>query len=114
MLETTPDVDLARSRDLFAAGDLASSIDAAAAAAIVWTTAEDVGRGRLVSIIALTLAALLAIALFVAWVRSIRRRRRRFAARWVGRDAYGTLAATLDPPPPTVVGDEGHKGADLD
>jgi hypothetical protein len=114
MWETTPDADLARSRDLFAAGDLASSTDAAAAAAIVWTTAEDVGRGRLVSIIALTLAALLAIAFVVAWVRAIRRRRRRFAARWVGRDRYGTLAATLDPPPPTVVGDEGRKGADLD
>lgn len=114
MWEATPDADLARSRDLFAAGDLASSNDAAAAAAIVWVSAEDVGRGRLVSIVALTLAALLALALFVAWVRSIRRRRRRLAARWVGRDPYATLAATLDPPPPTVVGDEGRKGADLD
>jgi hypothetical protein len=114
MWETTPDADLARSRDLFAAGDLASSIDAAAAASIVWTTAEDVGRGRMVSIIVLTLAALFAVAFVVAWVRSIRRRRRRFGARWVGRDPYATLAATLDPPPPTVVGDEGRTGADLD
>ena len=114
MWEATPDADLARSRDLFAAGDLASSNDAADAAAIVWVSAEDVGRGRLVSIVALTLAALLALALFVAWVRSIRRRRRRFAARWVGRDPYATLAATLDPPPPTVVGDEGRRGADPD
>jgi len=114
MWEAAPDADLARSRDLFATGDLASSNDAAEAAAIVWVSAEDVGRGRLVSIVALTLAALLALALFVAWVRSIRRRRRRFAARWVGRDPYATLAATLDPPPPAVVGDEGRKGADLD
>jgi hypothetical protein len=114
MWETTPDTDLARARDLFAAGDLASSNDAAEAAAIVWTSAEDVGRGRLVSIIALILASLLAVALVVAWIRAIRRRRRRFGARYVGRDRYATLAATLDPPPPTVVGDEGRTGADLD
>jgi hypothetical protein len=114
MWEATPDADLARSADLFASGDLASSNDAAEAAAIVWVSAEDVGRGRLFSIIALTLAALLALALFVAWIRAIRRRRRRFAARWVGRDPYATLAATLDTPPPAAVGDEGHKGADLD
>lgn len=114
MWEATPEADLARSRDLFAAGDLASSNDAAEAAAIVWASAEDVGRGRLVSIIALTLAALLAVALFVAWIRSIRRRRRKFAARWVGRDPYATLAATLDPPPPSVVGDEGRTGANPD
>ena len=114
MWEATPEADLARSRDLFATGDLASSNDAAEAAAIVWVSAEDVGRGRLVSIIALTLAALLAVAFVVAWIRAIRRRRRRFAARWVGRDPYATLAATLDPPPPAVVGDEGRKGANPD
>ena len=114
MWEATPEADLARSRDLFAAGDLASSNDAAEAAAIVWVSAEDVGRGRLVSIVALMLAALLALALFIAWVRRIRRRRRRFAARWVGRDPYATLAATLDPPAPAVLGDDGRKGADLD
>jgi hypothetical protein len=114
MWEATPDADLARSRDLFATGDLASSNDAAEAAAIVWVSAEDVGRGRLVSIVILTLAALLALALFVAWIRSIRRRRRQFASRWVGRDPYATLAATLDPPTPSAVGDEGRKGADLD
>jgi hypothetical protein len=109
----TPDVALAQARDLFAAGDLAGSSDAAETAAIVWSTAEDVGRGRLISIVALTLAVLLAIALFVGWLRARRRRRRRFAARWVGPDPYATLAATLDPPP-AVVGDEGKRGADRD
>jgi hypothetical protein len=114
MWEATPEADLARSRDLFATGDLASSNDAAEAAAIVWVSAEEVGRGRLVSLIALTLAALLAVAFVVAWIRAIRRRRRRFAARWVGRDPYATLAATLDPPGSAAVGDEGRKGANPD
>ena len=114
MWGTTPEVDLARSRDLFAAGDLAASTDAAGAAATVWLSAESVGRGRLVSIGALVLATLLGIALFVGWLRNRRRRRRRFAARWVGPDPYATLAATPDPATPAVVGDEGRRGADRD
>jgi len=108
-----PGVPLAQARDLFAAGDLAGSSDAAETAAIIWSNAENVGRGRLISIVALTLAVLLAIALFVGWLRARRRHRRRFAARWVGPDPYATLAATLDPPP-AVVGDEGKRGADRD
>lgn len=114
MWGATPDADLSRARDLFATGDLAASSDAAEAAAIVWVSAEDVGRGRLVSIVALTLAFLLAVALFVGWLRGRHRRRRMFAARSVGPEPYATLAATLDPPPPAVVGDEGSRGADLD
>jgi len=114
MWGTTPEADLARSRDLFAAGDLAASTDAAGAAATVWLSAESVGRGRLVSIGALVLAALLGIALFLGWLRARRRRRRRFAARWVGPDPYATLAATPDPASPAVVGDEGRRGGDAD
>ena len=109
----TPELSLAQARDLFAAGDLAGSSDAAEIAAIVWSSAEDVGRGRLISIVALTLAVLLAIAFVVGWLRARRRRSRRFAARWVGPDPYATLAATLDPPP-AVVAEEGKRGADLD
>ncbi|MEX1168855.1 MAG: hypothetical protein WEE50_01805 [Chloroflexota bacterium] len=108
-----PEIALGEARDLFAAGDLEGSSDAAEIAAIVWSSAEDVGRGRLISIVSLTLAVLLAIALFVGWLRARRRHRRRFAARWVGPDPYATLAATLDPPP-AVVGDEGRRGADRD
>jgi hypothetical protein len=114
MWGTTPEADLERARDLFSAGDLAASTDAAGAAASIWVSAEDVGRGRLVSIGALVLATLLAIVLFVGWVRARRRRRRRFAARWVGPDPYATLAATPDPARPAVVGDEGRRGADPD
>jgi hypothetical protein len=114
MWGATPDADLARARDLFATGDLAGSGDAAGTAATIWVTADDVGRGRLVSIIALTLAVLVAVVLFVGSVRARRRRRRRFAARWVGPDPYATLAATLDPLPPSTVGDEANRGADRD
>lgn len=109
----TPDADLTRSRDLFAAGDLVGSSVAARAAATVWVTAEDVGRGRLVSIAALVLAFVLAVALFVAWLRARRHHRRRFGARWVGRKPYATLADSLDPPP-VGVADDGNSGVDLD
>jgi hypothetical protein len=91
---TTPDDELARSRELFASGDLAGSTAAAAAAATAWTSAEDVGRGRLVSIGALTLAALLAVILVGAWLRGRRRRHRVLAPGWVSEDSYATLAAT--------------------
>jgi hypothetical protein len=114
MWGTTPEADLTRARDLFRSGDLAASTDAAGAAASVWVSAEDVGRGRLFSIGALVLAFLLAIALIVGSVRARRRRRRRFAARWVGPDPYATLAATPDPAAPATFGDEGRRGADLD
>lgn len=114
MWGATPDADLARSRDLFARGDLAASTDAASTAATVWVSAEGVGRGRLISIVTLIVAFLLAVALFVGWLRARRRRHRRFATHWVGRDPYATLAATLDQPPPVVVGDEASRGADLE
>lgn len=113
LLGETPEVALGQARDLFAAGDLAGSSDVAESAAIIWSSAEDIGRGRLISIVALTLAVLLAIALLVGWLRARRRHRRRFAARWVGPDPYATLAATLEPPS-AVVGDEDERGTDRD
>lgn len=112
-----PDADLVRSRELFAAGDLAGAADSAGLAAAVWTSAEDVGRGRLVSLVALSLAFLVAVVLLVGWLRDRgrrRRSRRQFAAGGGGPDPYATLAATPDPPPSAVVGDEGTRGADLD
>jgi hypothetical protein len=114
MWGATPEADLARARDLFAAGDLAAATDAAGAAASVWFSAEDVGRGRLVSLGALVLALLLAIALFVGWLRGRRRRRRRFAAHPIAGDPYATLAATPEPATPAAIGDEGRRGVDPD
>ena len=91
-----PDAELGQSRTLFATGDLAGSAAAAAAAATAWSGAEDLGRGRLVSIVALTVAGLLAVALVVAWLRGRRRRHRVLAPGWVSDEPYATLAATPD------------------
>ncbi len=92
----TPDAELDQSRALFATGDLSGSVASAAMAAAFWSGAEDLGRGRLISIVALTLAALLALALIVAWLRGRRRRRRALAPGWVSEEPYATLAATPD------------------
>jgi hypothetical protein len=92
----TPDAELAQARTLFAAGDLGGSAAAAAGAAAAWSGAEDLGRGRLVSIVALTLAGLLAIVLLGLWLRGRRRRHRTLAPGWVSEEPYATLAATQD------------------
>ncbi len=110
---TMPDADLDTARVRFAIADLVGSSHAARAAARVWTSAEDVGRGRFISIVALALALVIAMVLVAGWFRARRRQRRRFGARWVGPASYGTLAATLEPPPPPVVADDGESGADL-
>lgn len=110
---TTPDADLDAARARFSNRDLPGSSHAARAAAFAWTSAEDVGRGRFISIVALTLALLIAIVLVARWLRARRRRRRRFAARRVGLASYGTLAATPEAPPPPVVADDGENRADL-
>ena len=105
----TPDAELAQSRTLFAAGDLAGAATAAGGAAGIWISAEEVGRGRLVSIAALTSAVLLGLVLFGAWLRGRRRRHRALAPGWVSEDPYATLAATPgDPATPD------HRGADRD
>ncbi len=60
---TAPEVDLDLARTLFAAGDLGGSATAADAAASAWTSAPDVGRGRIVSLIVLGVALLMALVL---------------------------------------------------
>jgi hypothetical protein len=77
MLGQAPDADLAVARDAFAAGDLQRSVSASAAAATTWGDAEAIGRGRVVSLILLLLAALLAVGLITSRLRGHRRRRRR-------------------------------------
>jgi hypothetical protein len=92
----TPDTDLDHARRLFAAGDLGGSAAAAATASAEWAGAEELGRGRLVSIVALTLAGLLALGLVAAWLRGRRRRHRALAPGWVSEEPYATLAASPD------------------
>jgi hypothetical protein len=75
----TPDDDLARSRALFEEGDLAGSTDAATAAVAAWSGATEAGRGRLLSLGALGVAAILALVIVVV---AIRGRRRPASAAW--------------------------------
>ena len=73
--DSTPQADLAESRTLFATGDLAGSVQAAGIAAATWNGAEELGRGRAISLVFLGLAALCAIGLLVAVWHGRRRRR---------------------------------------
>ena len=67
------------------------------------------GRGRLVSIGALVLAAVLAIVLVGWWLRGRRRRQRALAPGWVSEEPYATLAGTPTEPAP-----RDRRGADQD
>lgn len=73
---TAPTIELDRARALFATGDLAGSAKASGSAESTWAGAAELGRGRLVSIVALLLATLLAAVLLIAWLRGRRRDRR--------------------------------------
>jgi hypothetical protein len=122
---TTPEADLGRARALFASGDLAGSATAASAAAGTWAKAEDIGRGRFVSLGLLVLAFFLALILITV---SLRGRRRARVARLAAAAApsagpagaagvvgvadeapdaaaepYATLAASTDPTEPVDV-----------
>ena len=120
---TNPDGDLAQARTLFASGDLAGSATSAGIAAATWSTAEDVGRGRLVSLGILAVALLLGVVLFGVWLLGRRRTGAAVAgaavvagtAEVVGRpDSYATLAASSDPTEPVEVGDDRPRGAEPD
>jgi hypothetical protein len=111
---TTPEVDLASARTLFATGDLRGSAAAASSAAAVWSTAEQIGRGRTFSLATLALAILVALLLLMAvWAGRRRRdrRRRKFVAM---AHPYATLAASRDPAAPAAVGDTGDMGVERD
>jgi hypothetical protein len=120
---TTPDGDLEVARTSFAAGDLTKAAAAARAADAAWTSAVDVGQGRLVSIAALVVAALIAILLLTAWLRRRRRTSTTMPAlatepgvssAVVGPDTYATLAATPDPVEGSEVEATGARGAEPD
>ncbi len=131
----TPEVDLAAAQDSLR-GRRPDGVGAAAdAARSVWSTAADVGQGRIVSVAAVGLAIAVALALLLLSVTARRRRRRRetaFAAsmsrpvrRMMAHESapqdrpdpgvgtarpYATLAATPDEPP-VAADDEGPTGA---
>jgi len=126
---TSPADDLDRARTLFASGDLTSSAAAARSAGSAWSTAEDVGRGRLVAMAAFVMALLLALVILALWRRGRGRRSqggmdlRRETTPAVGLvaasgvstlDPYATLAATPDLVEGTEVGEPRARGAESD
>ena len=120
---TAPDVELELARTSFATGDLTAAAAAARSADATWSSAEDVGLGRIVSFAALALAVLIAVTLVAVWLRGRRRRSRVAAASAteshsvgvvVGPDSYATLAATPDSVEGSEVADIGAGGAEPD
>jgi len=110
LLGTAPDADLELARTSFAAGDLTKAAAAARSADAAWSSAVDVGRGRLVGIGALFLVILIAFALVAIWFRGRRGR----PAGVVGPQTYATLAATPDPVEGADVEAQGARGAGPD
>ena len=96
----TPEVDLANARTSFAAGDLASTATSADAARSVWSSAADIGRGRVVSAAALALAIAVALVLLLVGVNGRRRRRRSEAlfAASMSRPVGRMMARPMPPP----------------
>jgi hypothetical protein len=104
-----PQSDLDEARSLFATGDMAGSASAAGSAFAAWAGAEDIGRGRLVSLGLLALAFLIAVFLLASWLRGRHR-----APLIATPGPYATLAATPDPVGPVEAGDRGAGGTEPD
>ncbi len=64
LVGSSPDIDLSRALASLADGDLQASYAAAQAAQATWTSASDVGRSRIVSVVLLLVAAVLFAGLF--------------------------------------------------
>ncbi len=93
MWGTTPDSDLAAASAAFASGDLSAAVTRAEAARGVWTTALDVGRGRVLSGVAIGIAIAIGLALLMVGVRRLRRSlTRRWARATAGRGAQAHQA----------------------
>ena len=99
MWGSTPETDLAAAKAAFMAGDLESAVSSSDAARSVWTSAEDVGRGRLVSVTALVLALVAALVLFALTIRSRRRHTREAIAymQSMSRPPSRMMARPLEP-----------------
>jgi hypothetical protein len=74
--DATPDVDLERARTAFAEGQLRDSVEASSAARAGWVEARELGRKRVMSILAGTIAAIVALGLLLTSIRRWARRRR--------------------------------------
>jgi hypothetical protein len=75
--DASPNDDLARAKTAFVDGHLRDSVEASSSARAAWVDAADLGRKRIVSILAAVLAAILGLALLLTTARRWSRRRRR-------------------------------------
>jgi hypothetical protein len=75
--DATPDADLARAKTAFADGRLRESVEASSSARQAWVDARDIGRKRVMSILAAALAAIIGLGLLLGSIRGGARRRRR-------------------------------------
>jgi len=72
----TPDADIELAKTTFADGNLRESVEASSSARAAWLDARDLGRKRVMSILAAAIAAIIGLGLLLATVRRWARRRR--------------------------------------
>ena len=77
LFDAAPDADLARARTAFGDGHLRESVEASSSARAAWLDARDLGRKRVMSILAAVAAAILGLLFLLGSVRRARRRRSR-------------------------------------
>jgi hypothetical protein len=75
--DATPEADLERAKTAFADGRLRESVEASSSARQAWVDAREIGRKRVMSILAAALAAIIGLGLLLGSVRGWARRRRR-------------------------------------
>jgi hypothetical protein len=72
---TTPDADLTAAAAAFATGDLQGSVDKSASAFHAWDGARELGRNRIMTMLAALIAAIVAVAFVVNGIRGVASRR---------------------------------------
>jgi hypothetical protein len=94
--DATPETDLAKAAQAYAAGDLEASSASADAARLVWIQADGVGRTRAVMLALVALGILLLVIVSIVAAVRIRRARRRPAADGAALAAPAEPAAATD------------------
>jgi hypothetical protein len=90
LIGATPDATLGAARTAFAAGDLGRVAQEADAAQKVWSSAEEIGRNRLLAGVGVALIGLMGLALLIGQVRDRRRRRDDQLVRWMMAHRLGS------------------------
>ncbi|HET9344117.1 MAG TPA: hypothetical protein VFO05_00330 [Candidatus Limnocylindrales bacterium] len=87
---TEPEADIARAAATFSTGELRDSVAASAAAFSAWDGAHELGRNRVMTMLAAAIAAIVAVAFVVNGIRGVARRRTTRTARTTGPAATPT------------------------